>query len=90
MTSMLRFPKGYENDGGLVGITYNWYKGDFLYNLVVRQILDEVVVQERDCSLPWQHLWYQRHLNLVGVRKPERMYNSRVRLFGSLVDYIDI
>ena len=86
MTSMLIFPC--ESDVGKnLPISYSWFHGDFLDNMVKAHIKREEIWLKSD-RYPWQKLWYFRHVHLVGVRKPERMYNRRLRLFDSLVDKI--
>lgn len=84
MTSILRFP--YESsDGAELDISYNWFRGDVLDGIMFNHITLEMT---RWIEKPrnWQFLWYFRHVHLVGVKKPERMYSRRLRLFDSLVD----
>lgn len=85
MTSLLRFP--YESDSGKnLPISYSWFHGDFLDNMLRNHMTYEARWNQQKC--PWQKIWYFRHVHLVGVKKPERMYNRRMRLFDSLVDKI--
>lgn len=84
MTSMLIFP--HESDiGKNLQISYSWFHCDFLDGMLKSHIKCEEIWLKSN-RYPWQKLWYFRHVYLVGVKKPERMYNPRLRLFDSLVD----
>lgn len=85
MTSMLRFP--YRSDFcEHLDISYNYFNG---------HMLDEMLRNHMKCEemwlkvpQPWQKIWYYRFVHVLGVKKPERMANPRMRFFCSLVDKI--
>ena len=81
---MLRFPVESES-GKSLPISYNWFHGEFLDGMLRDHMRCEDI-WHKNC--PWQKIWYFRHVHLVGVKKPERMYSRRMRLFDSLVDKI--
>ena len=87
MTEMVSLPKEREDKKNLSGVGMFYFFGHFLEELSMGFFENSWYVQSlRRVKIPWKYFFYHMYRDVLGVKKPERHFRMRSRLFCSLTD----